>query len=73
LCRRCGRAAGRYTPRPPAQRVYLTDRHERALRRLLEAVAAERTRLAAAARPVVTGREVTVGRRAYVVVWDGTK
>lgn len=73
LCRRCGRAAGVYAPRPAPTRRYLTDAHERTLRRLLAAVAAERQRLAAAVRPAVTGRDVTVGRRAYVVVWDGTR
>lgn len=73
LCRRCDVAARTYAPRPAPTRRYLTDAQERALRRLLAAVAAERRRLAAQVRPAVTGREVTVGRRAYVVVWDGTK
>jgi hypothetical protein len=62
-------------PRPPAARRYHTDKQERAFRRLLAAVDAERQRLAsqrdAAALPPL--RERIIGRWVFEVVWDGRR
>jgi hypothetical protein len=75
LCRRCDRALGTFTPRPATRRVYLTDKQERGLRRLLAAVDAERQRLAAlrAAEAEPPIRERVIGACTFLVIWDGTR